>query len=135
MRIKEFKQWLKTDHIFTTDKQISDCLSRIAHIERAFSAFGVDLDQEYISDKGARILLVLAREGQNVEAEEFDGIDLPINHTPKAPIPRDDRRLGMYNNAFKKYILFSALSEGYPLEDLAKNPRMKLIVRNYLRNH
>lgn len=134
MKKEEFREWLIYESIYSSPKQISDCLSRVKRVEKAFLEFGIVLDEEFDKDACWTILQALAREGRNEEAAAFVGINLPIRYGETGKIVRADRKMGMLLNATKKYILFRAVTEGTHLDTLENNPHMKGVYAKYCEN-
>lgn len=127
MKNKEFAAWLKEKGIYGSDKQISDCISRVRRFERAFATYGLDLDEEISRDGGMHLLSVTYHEGHNKEHEKYPDLDLPFEC--------DNRIIGTINNAAKKYIVFRCTTEGIFLDEIAANVVIRNVYKNYLKKY
>lgn len=125
MKAKEFSEWLKAEAIFSNDKQINDCISRVRRFERAFAAYDIDLDDEIEKDGGLYLLSVTYHEGHNEEHKKFPDLDLPFE--------RESRIIGMVNNAAKKYIVFRCTTENMHIDEISTSVYTRIVYRNYLR--
>lgn len=99
MKRDEFKKWLIDNNIYSSLKQVTDCISRSNRVERALSEHfgnGFDLDSEYKRDGGERVLKLLSLRGENAEMEKLSITSLPIGKNSMDSI----------KSAVSKYFLF-----------------------------
>ncbi len=102
MKDYEFKMWLKSNNVFTTPKQVSDCVARAKRVEKNFiEVFGndFDLDKEYDKDELLGVRKALSVYGQKY-MQEF------IPEGTKTSFPIGNRSMGALSNAILKYIRF-----------------------------
>ena len=125
MKDKEFAAWLREKYHLDNSKQISDCVSRARRFERAFAAYGIDLDEEISRDGGMHLLSVSYHEGHNKEHDKYPELDLPFEHK--------SRIIGTINNAAKRYVVFRCTTEGIFLNELESNVVIRNVYRNYLK--
>jgi hypothetical protein len=117
-----FSEWLIEKSVYTTEKQVGDCVSRVRRVERAFSEYDVDIDAEFDKDGGRVVLKCITRNGHNPERKIYPRLDLPYGSR---------EQLGVIANAMKKYYLFRALSEKKHLDFISSDQMTKHIYNNY----
>ncbi len=107
MKTNEFKEWLIENKVFTTKKQLSDCVSRTKMVERKFSeVFGnsFDLDKEYERDG-----LVELRKALSYLGQRYMNDYIPKGSATSFPIGRPS--MSGLSNAILKYIRFMESKE------------------------
>lgn len=128
MKEYEFSRWLKREGIYSTAKQVSDCLSRVRRVDRAFAAYGTSIDEEFERDGCLELLEAIYHEGHTkIHDEKYPDLDLPFE--------QPNRAIGTVTNATKKYIVFRATTEGRFLDELESNPMIRNVFKNYYKNH
>ena len=81
MNNTEFKDWLITKHVYSTPKQVTDCLSRVRRAERALvSELGpeYDFDSQFSAEGGDHVRLLPSRRGLSEEMQRYKVEGLPI---------------------------------------------------------
>lgn len=103
MNVKGFKKWLQDNHIFTTKKQISDCVSRVKNIETKLTqAMGkeFDFDNEYEKNKLENLRNAFSLFGRSEYMKKY----IPEGAEHYFPIGKAS--MGSLNNAILKYQRF-----------------------------
>ena len=81
MNDTDFKNWLTNKHIYSTPKQVTDCVSRVRRAERSLiAALGqeFDLDEQFSSDGGEHVRALLSRRGLSDKMQKYNVEGLPI---------------------------------------------------------
>lgn len=91
MQREKFRDWLLGKEL--NAKVISDHLSRVARIERAF---GVSLGAEFKQDQFSRLFSLFRGYGKNPDMQNFPHIDLPIGKTSMASIKHSLKVYGQF---------------------------------------
>ena len=81
MNNTDFKSWLTNKHIYSTPKQVTDCLSRVRRAERSLIASlgqEYDLDTQFSIDGGEHVRTLLSRRGRSDEMQKYKVEGLPI---------------------------------------------------------
>lgn len=94
MKNGEFKEWLTSNHIYSSKKLITDCVSRAARVEKAFQVTdcAFSFQSEFEKDGGAKFCRLISRRGQDIKAP----VDLPIG----------TNQMDTLSSATKKYFTF-----------------------------
>lgn len=91
MEREKFRDWLLGKDL--NAKVISDHLSRVARIERAFS---ISLNAEFKKDQFSRLFSLFRRYGINPDVQKFSRIDLPVGKTSMASIKHSLKVYGQF---------------------------------------
>ena len=118
-----FRTWLVNEKLYSSPKQISDCISRVKLVEKAFLVCGIDIDEEFDRNGCILPLRCITADGHNPERQLYPELELPFD--------TNGRQMNIIANAFKKYVLFRSISEGKHINELSGNTMTKRIFSNY----
>lgn len=94
-----FKAWLSDNKIYSTSKQVTDCVSRVKRVEKALSEVlspDFSFENEYNKDKGQYVKNLLSKRGLNQLMAEIS--------TPALPVGTN--QMDTIVTAVKKYFIF-----------------------------
>lgn len=101
MKREAFKAWLIEQKIYSSQKQVTDCVSRVGRAENALmEKMGscADFDKQFTLDGGKNIKLLVSRRGTTPGMKELGHVNLPIGSNQMDSIAA----------AVKKYFSFCA---------------------------
>lgn len=99
MNKEGFRAWLLDENIYSSQKQVSDCLSRVRRAENALVrrlGTDADFDIQFSIDGGSNVRLLLSRRGMTQEMQSLNIEGLPVGTNQMDSIAA----------AVKKYFLF-----------------------------
>lgn len=105
MNRDSFKAWLVEEKIYSTQKQVTDCVSRVARAETALIeriGSSADFDQQFAVDGGERIKSLVSRRGTSPAMKELGQVNLPIG----------SNQMDSIASAVKKYFAFCSAEKG-----------------------
>lgn len=76
-----FKMWLSDNRIYSTSKQVTDCVSRVKRAEKALAEVhspDFSFENEYKKDKGLYVKNLLSKRGINPLMTEISTPALPV---------------------------------------------------------
>lgn len=76
-----FKAWLSDNRVYSTSKQVTDCVSRVKRVEKALAevlSSDFSFEEEYEKDKGQFVKTLLSKRGLNQLMAEINTPALPI---------------------------------------------------------